>query len=354
MANEVAVAQPQEQPFVYNPLALMPRSSVEAASFAQQMASSELIPKHLQKKPGDCMMIVMQAHRWRMDPFTVANCTSVVHGRLCYEGKLVAAALMSLGAIEGRLKYDLNGDTITITGTPKGGEPCVITGNVKMWRTYDYKKDREGKRTAEVIPNNWDRDPQSMLVYRGTRQWARLFTPEAILGVVTPDEADDEPAIATVVSQVPIDVPQKAAPPANTQAKPAAAATKPAAQQQAKPAPAQQQQQAQPATAQQTQQPAEQQPVEDADFRDKAPAGDGMPFDPPGAQQTTQPAAPAAGKAPDGSGKPLSETQVRILNARIASAGFTQAECAAAWPAIDTSNLNACFDWLKTNAKTGS
>lgn len=167
---------------------------------ANLMAKCGTMPAHLQGKPADCFRIVVQAAKWRMDPFAVAECTSLVHGRMCFEGKLVAAVLQSLGAIEGRLTYDITGKgqdaSITVTGTPRGGTPCSLTGTVAFWRTT-LKKD------GQKIPNAWDSQPETMLVYRGTRQWARLYAPEALLGVYTPDELEETPPIrdaqATVI-----------------------------------------------------------------------------------------------------------------------------------------------------------
>lgn len=166
---------------------------------ANVISSMESSPVHLRGKPADCFRVTVQAVKWRMDPFAVAECTSLVHGRLCYEGKLVAAVLRSMGAIVGRLEHEITGKgqeaAITITGLPKGGKkPCSVSGTVREWRTIG--KDKNGNR----IDNAWDKQPETMLVYRGTRQWARLYAPEAILGVYTPDEIEDAREVeATVV-----------------------------------------------------------------------------------------------------------------------------------------------------------
>lgn len=170
---------------------------------ANVISSMESSPIHLKGKPADCFRVTVQAVKWRMDPFAVAECTSLVHGRLCYEGKLVAAVLRSMGAIVGRLEHEITGKgqdaAITITGLPKGGKkPCSVSGTVREWRTIG--KDKAGNR----IDNAWDKQPETMLVYRGTRQWARLFTPEAILGVYTPDELEDmREVVGTVVATDP-------------------------------------------------------------------------------------------------------------------------------------------------------
>jgi hypothetical protein len=159
---------------------LTPTNIEAGLRLADMMAKAKLVPAHLQGSPADCLLVISQAARWRMDPFAVAQATAVVRGKLCYEGKLVASVLVALGAIEGRLVYEFSGEgdgmAVIVTGTPRGANPCSLKGSVKQWRTDN---------------DNWKKDPQSMLVYRGTRQWARLYCPEAILGVYTPDEAEE-------------------------------------------------------------------------------------------------------------------------------------------------------------------
>lgn len=181
--------------------ALLPTSIHEAIQLSEIMAKANLVPDHLRGKSGDCLLIVMQAQRWGMDAVSVAQCTSVVHGKLCFEGKLVAAALYATGAVEGRLEYDLQGKgqgaRITVTGTPRGGRgPVSITGSVTEWRTLT--KNKEGK----PVENAWDKIPEDMLIYRGTRQWARRYAPEALLGVYTPDEVEPQTADVRVVATV--------------------------------------------------------------------------------------------------------------------------------------------------------
>lgn len=173
----------------------MPAFLVEAAKtmkgvydFAVIMSKVATLPAHLNGKPEDCVPIFLQAFCWKMDPFIVARCTSLVHGQLCYEGKFVAAVLQSLKAVEGRLEYEITGEgqnaAIVMTGVPRGGKKVLaVRGSVKGWRTQHYDK-----QTKQPIQGAWDKDPESMLVYRATRQWARLHAPGALLGVYTPDE----------------------------------------------------------------------------------------------------------------------------------------------------------------------
>lgn len=182
MTNEMTTTNtPQEANW------LTPGNFGAVKQLAELMAAAKLVPEHLRNSPGDCLLVIAQASSWKMNPISVAQATAVVRGKLCYEGKLVSAVLTSLGAIEGRLSYEFSGTgqgmTVIVTGTPRGGKTVSLTGSVKQWRT-DNKM--------------WDSDPQSMLAYRGTRQWARLFAPEAMLGVMTPDEDREDLSVGAI------------------------------------------------------------------------------------------------------------------------------------------------------------
>ena len=75
----------------------------EALRLAEFMARARTLPKHLQASPGDCLMVVEQAMRWGMSPFAVAQATSVISGKMMYEGKLVAAAVETSAPSPGNL-----------------------------------------------------------------------------------------------------------------------------------------------------------------------------------------------------------------------------------------------------------
>ncbi len=166
---------------------MIPTDMGAAIRLAEMMSTSRLVPAHLQKSPGDCLMVVELAMRFRMSPFAVAQCTSVIQGKMMLEGKLVAAAVNTApGVLEGRLAYDFSGvnDTraVTVRGTMLGEtEPREMTVTLK-----------EAKTTNAL----WTKQPDQQLVYFGTRAWARRHAPEVMLGVYSPEEfpAADIPA----------------------------------------------------------------------------------------------------------------------------------------------------------------
>jgi hypothetical protein len=160
--------------------ALVPQSMDQAVRLAEMMARGKLVPNHLQGSPGDCLMVIEQASRWGMSPFAVAQSTSVIQGKLMFEGKLVAAALHTSGALATRLAYDYSGE-----GAARLVRVSATLAGETAPRALDV-------RLADVKTSNqlWTKQPDQQLAYAGTRIWARRFCPEVMLGVYAPEEMD--------------------------------------------------------------------------------------------------------------------------------------------------------------------
>lgn len=133
---------------------------------------------------ANCFLVTNQAVRWGLDPFAIAQCVSVVGGKLCYEGKLVAAVLDAKLGIE--LSYEWNSEKGDAYGVVVSGRlphqkstPKTVKGTVGEWKT-----DRYGSPWKS--PSNHTR----MLAYRGAREWARIHKPSIMLGVYTDDEME--------------------------------------------------------------------------------------------------------------------------------------------------------------------
>lgn len=163
---------------VSNPL--MPTDMGAAFRLAEMMATGKLVPSHLQRQPGDCLMVIEQAVRWGMSPFAVAQCTSVIQGKLMFEGKLVGAALQASGLLSERMNYEFSGDGenrsvrafATIRGEGKPREVVVCFKDVK---------------TTNGL---WTKQPDQQLIYSANRIWARRHAPEVMLGTYSPEEFD--------------------------------------------------------------------------------------------------------------------------------------------------------------------
>ncbi|WP_313334073.1 recombinase RecT [Comamonas sp.] len=153
----------------------------KAFRMAELMASGRAtVPKHLQGSAADCMAVTLQALQWNMSPFAVAQKTHLVNGTLGYEAQLIIAVLQSTGAIVGEFEYEYQGDGDNLQcragATPRGktqikwGEwlalKSITTKNSPLWKT----------------------NPRQQIAYLQAKNWSRLYTPGAILGVYTPDE----------------------------------------------------------------------------------------------------------------------------------------------------------------------
>lgn len=219
--------QAQTSLAAYNPshnaaaLILDPTSMKSMMDIAVLMAGGKAsVPAHLRGNPADCMAIVIQAMQWQMNPFAVASKTFIVNGgQLSYEAQLVNAVITSKAPVTGRLNFEWFGKWENVIGkmkevvsTKKKDED---TGEfkkyrfpnwtledekglgIKVWATF---KGENEPRTLELLlaqvrtrnSTLWAEDPKQQIAYLVTKKWARLFCPDVILGVYTPDEFDDD------------------------------------------------------------------------------------------------------------------------------------------------------------------
>jgi len=174
------------------PAAIMPTTFEQVTRMGEILANSKMVPSGLQGNTADCTLIAMQAVQWGMNPFAVAQCMSVVSGKLCYEGKLIAAVVNSSGFIKGRVQYEYSGEgenrKIKVWATLKDGStPPAVELVLKEAKTKFWDKDKKEWKPAAA----WGGDTDQMLAYKGVRVWARRYTPEVILGVYAPDEIEE-------------------------------------------------------------------------------------------------------------------------------------------------------------------
>jgi hypothetical protein len=169
------------------------------------------LPKHLQGNKSDCFAVALQAVKWGMDPFSVAQKTHLVNGVLGYEAQLVNAVIISSSKIVDRAFHlDFFGDWKRVIGKFK-----EIPGNngkpykVPAWTSKDEEglgvrihatlrgesepRELELLLTQAQVRNStlWASDPKQQLAYLAQKRWARLYCPDVILGVYTPDELEE-------------------------------------------------------------------------------------------------------------------------------------------------------------------
>lgn len=167
---------------------------------ANIMATAKVtVPQHLAGKAGDCLAVVMQAAQWKMNPFAVAQKTHVVNGTLGYEAQLVNAVVQSSGAIVGHFHYEYQGEGANVA--------CRVGAVIRGDKDITWG---EWLSAATVTTKNsplWKTNPKQQLGYLQVKNWARLHTPGAILGVYSDDELESLPprdmGNAEVVTEAP-------------------------------------------------------------------------------------------------------------------------------------------------------
>lgn len=199
-------------------LALDAPAMVQMEKLAELMAKSKFsVPEQYQNKPGDCLAVIMQSIQWNMNPFAVAQKTFFVSGKIGYEAQLVSAVITSLAPTKDRLHYEWFGKWEKIVGKFKDIESKTKKdddGNFKKYRVPAWNiADEEGlgvkcwatmkgetePRVLEIFMTQartrnstlWTDDPKQQIAYLVTKRWARLFCPDVILGVYTPDELQE-------------------------------------------------------------------------------------------------------------------------------------------------------------------
>lgn len=141
-----------------------------------------------------------------MNPFAVAQKTHLINGVLGYEAQLVNAVVSSSRAIVGRFKYEYGGDWSVQgngvgvvekqakgeninKGSQMSGSAWVRVGAVLAGET-EITWGEPLYPAMQKVKNSplWLTNPKQQASYLAVKHWARLYTPDVLLGVYTPDE----------------------------------------------------------------------------------------------------------------------------------------------------------------------
>ena len=162
---------------------------------------------------SNLMLVFDLSDRWKLPALSIAQGIAIVHNKVVYEGKLIAAMLdASLGVQlqywwtgeRGALDYRIYAsDRPFAELAPPDATPAeqmdainkmlrpgvqipgwrIIDGSVGEWRTF--QKDGRSPNPAWTGAAT-----QNQLAYRGAREWARRYEPAQMLGVYGDDEID--------------------------------------------------------------------------------------------------------------------------------------------------------------------
>lgn len=158
-------------------------SMLQIMEFAKLMAVSGVaVPKFLRANPGACLAVTMQANEWAMSPFAVANKSYSVNDRIAYESQLVHAVIERRAPLKDRLNARWDGDLAA------GTRRCIVVGHFQgETDPREWASPEIGKIKIKNSPE-WISNPDKQLFYHASRDWARIWAPDVLLGIYTRDE----------------------------------------------------------------------------------------------------------------------------------------------------------------------
>lgn len=179
-----------------NALAIRPVSEMDLSRqieadirLAQLMAKARfMLPAHFHNQPAECLGVVRISRLWNMDPYMVAQKTSIINNRLMYEGQLINAAINNSRAMAERLRFTFDGENETRT--------CTATGRIKgesEAREVTVGMPQQGQARNSPLWKGSQADKDQQLTYKAARVWARRHAPELTLGIYAPEDDWNDP-----------------------------------------------------------------------------------------------------------------------------------------------------------------
>ena len=170
----------------------------DAQRVATLLAASDLVPKHFQGKPANCVIALNLADRLMVDPFMLMQSMYVVHGRPGIEGKLAIALVEGTGRFS-PLKFKFAGSGKTEKSIPRADSCIAYATEVKTGEVIEgppvtwEMAVAEGwtKPKGEGVLSKWQTLPDLMFRYRAAMFFARVNCPGALLGLRSTDEIED-------------------------------------------------------------------------------------------------------------------------------------------------------------------
>lgn len=182
----------------------------EMLEFAKIMATARgMVPEHLVGNPGACMGIILQSQEWGFSPYQVAQKSYIAkQGQpLAYESQMIHAVIERNAPLKGKPKlnhrFEGDGDS----------RICIVWGTFigsdepKEWKSLPLgkRRPRQSDRDAEKVKGSplWLSKTDLQQFYDNSRDWARVYCPDVILGAYTREEMMEVPGIMRDVTPDP-------------------------------------------------------------------------------------------------------------------------------------------------------
>lgn len=159
----------------------------QALRAAQMLSQSSLVPQNYQNKPQDCFIAMEMAARMNTSPIFIMQNLYIVKGKPAWSGQACMAMIEACGKFRS-VKHVYTGQK----GTDSRG--CYVTAT----RVSDGETVNGTEITMQMVKaegwisnSKWKNMPEQMLGYRAASFFARMYCPEALMGLQTYEEIYD-------------------------------------------------------------------------------------------------------------------------------------------------------------------
>ena len=159
----------------------------QALRTATMLSKSTLVPQNYQGKPQDCFIAVDMASRMNTSPIFIMQNLYVVKGKPSWAGQACMAMINACGKFRD-VKHVYTGKK----GTDDRG--CYVTAiRISDGEVVNGTEVTIALAKAEGWTSNskWRNMPEQMLGYRAASFFARMYCPEALMGLQTYEEVED-------------------------------------------------------------------------------------------------------------------------------------------------------------------
>ena len=154
---------------------------------AQMLSQTSIIPQSYQNKPQDCFVAIEMANRMGVSPMVVMQNMYVVKGKPSWAGQACTMLINSCGKFKD-VKHIYTGEKgkpnrgcyVTATRISDGSQVDGVEGTMQMAQSEGWTSN-----------SKWRNMPELMLAYRASAFFARVYCPEAMMGVQTAEEVYD-------------------------------------------------------------------------------------------------------------------------------------------------------------------
>ena len=166
--------------------------------------AGSMVPLFLRENPGGCFGIIWKAVAWGMDPFAVASMAYEVENWKTKERTVAFMSQLTHAIIEARapitkrleVRYEGAGDerVCIVSGTFKGEDGPREHRSPRLGdrRPQPQKRTNRNGEDYETTAGSplWQTKPDVQLFYDTSRDWARIYCPDIIMGIYSKEEME--------------------------------------------------------------------------------------------------------------------------------------------------------------------